>query len=76
MPLASSSLVQVTYIEEATFGVTPNVGNSKELRITGESLDYTISKESSAEINSSRTVSSMVYHGVCLWRTQHGNQLP
>ena len=60
MPLASSSLVQVTYIEEATFGVTPNVGNSKELRITGESLDYTISKESSAEINSSRTVSSMV----------------
>jgi hypothetical protein len=59
MPLASSSLVQVRYIAEATFGVIPGAGNPKNLRITGESLNYDISKESSKEINSTRTVSSV-----------------
>ena len=59
MPLASSSLVQVRYIPELTFGVIPVAGNPKNLRITGESLDFTISKEQSKEINSSRTISSV-----------------
>lgn len=57
--LASSSLVQVRYIAESTFGVIPVAGNPKELRITGESLDFTITKEQSKEINSTRTVSSV-----------------
>ncbi len=57
--LASSSLVQVRYIVEATFGVIPVTGNPKELRVTGESLDYTITKEASKEINSTRTISSV-----------------
>lgn len=57
---ASSSVEQLGYIEESTFGVTPSTGNYKKLRMTGESLDYVISKESSEEINNTRTVSSMI----------------
>ena len=60
MPLASSSSVTLYGIEESTFGVTPGTGNPFTLRVTGETLDYTISKESSKEINSSRTVASMI----------------
>jgi hypothetical protein len=57
--LASSSLVQVSYIPEVTFGVIPGAGNPKNLRITGESLSFDVTKESSKEINSTRTVSSV-----------------
>lgn len=60
MTFASSSVEQLGYIEEATFGVIPAAGNYKKLRMTGESLDYAISKESSEEINNTRTVSSMI----------------
>lgn len=60
MGFASSSVEQIGIIEEATFGVTPTTGNYKKLRMTGESLSYEITKESSAEINNSRTVSSMI----------------
>lgn len=60
MGFASSSVEQLGYIPEATFGVTPASGNYKKLRMTGESLDYTISKEASEEINNTRTVSSMI----------------
>lgn len=63
MPLGSSSLVNIAIIKETTFGVipasaTPNA--PKFLRVTGESLDYSINKEASEEINSTRTVSSMI----------------
>jgi hypothetical protein len=60
MPFASSSLAVVRAIKESTFGVTPVAGNSSALRITGESLDYAISKEASKEINGTRTISSKV----------------
>ena len=60
MGFASSSVEQLGYIQETTFGVTPTSGNYRKLRMTGESLDYQIGKEVSTEINSSRTVSSMV----------------
>lgn len=60
MTFASSSSVQVAYAKETTFGVIPTIGNNKLLRITGESLTYDISKQTSEEINSSRTVSSQI----------------
>ena len=60
MALASTSRVQVRYIKESQFGVIPVAGNPKELRVTGESLNYSLSKEISAEINASRASSSMV----------------
>lgn len=58
MTFASSSLVTLTMIEEATFGVTPASGNPITVRVTGETLDFAITKEMSKEINSSRTNSS------------------
>ena len=60
MALASTSLVNVRAILESTFGETPVAGNPTVLRITGESLSYDISKKTSDQINSTRTVSSMV----------------
>ena len=60
MPLASSSLVQVRYIKESVFGTTPVAGNPKNLRITGESLNFSLSKSSSDEINAYRAVTSMI----------------
>lgn len=60
MPFASTSGGQIAYIAESTFGVTPGVGTPKFLRITGETLDYAITKEQSAEINASRAASSVV----------------
>jgi hypothetical protein len=60
MPLASTSRVQVRYMPEATFGITPVAGNPKNLRITGESLNFDIAKTMSNEINAFRSVSSMV----------------
>lgn len=60
MPLASSSAVSVRAIKETNFGVIPVAGNPVDLRITGESLAYAITKQSSNQINMTRTVSSMV----------------
>ena len=60
MTLASTSRVSVSYIKEASFGVTPIVGNAKALRITGESLNFNLEKTSSEEINAYRAVTSMI----------------
>ena len=60
MALASTSRVQLSYIKEVTFGVTPIAGTVRKLRITGESLNFTINKETSSEINDSRSSSSMI----------------
>jgi hypothetical protein len=54
---ASSSRVQLRYIAEGTFGVTPNSGNCKELRMTGESLNTDRAKEESKEMRADRQVS-------------------
>jgi len=60
MALASSSLVNLRAIKEATFGVTPASGNPTVLRFTSESLSYDITKKSSDQITSKRTVSSAI----------------
>jgi hypothetical protein len=60
MPLASSSVEQVRFIVESTFGTIPGAGNPRNLRITGETLDFGVSKEASKEINATRTITSMV----------------
>lgn len=58
--LASTSRVQLHYIKETEFGVTPANGPASELRMTGESLVFNLTKESSAEINAYRGVASAV----------------
>src|SRR4030042_609970 len=60
MALASTSKVQLSYIEEAVPGTTPAVGNPSNLRMTGESLAYAIQTESSSEINATRQVTDAV----------------
>ena len=60
MALASTSRLQLSYIKEVTFGVTPVAGTVRKLRITGESLNFTVSKETSSEINDSRSSSSRI----------------
>lgn len=52
--LASTSRAQLRYRAETAFGVTPVSGNSKQLRMTGETLDFNLSKEKSKEIRSDR----------------------
>ncbi len=61
--LASTSRAQMRYIREATFGLTPGAGNGVNLRMTGETLDYTLSKETSKEIRSDRQLSGAVTVG-------------
>jgi hypothetical protein len=54
MALADTSRLQVRYIAETAFGVIPVVGNPSNLRVTGESLDFTIGGDSSKEIRADR----------------------
>lgn len=59
MTLASTSRVSLQYKPETSFGVTPAAGtNYYDLRVTGESLDFALTKTDSAEINSTRSISS------------------
>lgn len=60
MSFASSSLTQLSAIKEATWGVTPNSGNPRYRRFTGESLKFSLTKDTSKEINPSRQVSSLI----------------
>jgi Phage tail tube protein len=58
MPIATTSRAQLRYIPEATFGVTPVSGNAINLRMTGESLSFNLTKESDKEIRSDRQMTS------------------
>ena len=60
MTLASTSRVAITYAEELVFGDTPTTGDHKSLRYTGESLNFSLTKEVSEEINEYRGSSSMI----------------
>jgi hypothetical protein len=60
---ASSNLARLRLIPETTFGETPTVGNSKDIRFTGESLDYSITTETSKEIRSDRQIADLVQTG-------------
>lgn len=60
MSLASANLVQLRYIPEAEFGVTPNSGDGVNLRMTGESLSFDIQTTTSQELRSDRQVTDLV----------------
>lgn len=57
--LAASSQTQLRYIPETVEGTTPVTGNGVNLRMTGETLDFNITKDSSKEINSSRQIRAL-----------------
>lgn len=48
---ASADLVQLSAIKEVTFGVTPVAGNGFNLRMTGESLEYNLTKTADKEMS-------------------------
>lgn len=57
--LSSTSRVQLRYLAEVTYGTTPASAGTN-LRMTGESLNYDLSKEESKEIRSDRQVPGAV----------------
>lgn len=58
MTFASTNLVQLSYIAESTFGVTPGSGTPKNLRTTGETFDFNLTKESDKELNAAAELTS------------------
>jgi hypothetical protein len=47
------------YIPETVEGTTPTTGNGVNLRMTGETLDFNLTKDSSKEINQSRQIRAL-----------------
>lgn len=58
--IASSSRLVLRYAPEAQFGVKPTTGNHKRIPLTGESLNYDISKTQSEEIVPDRGIADMI----------------
>jgi hypothetical protein len=57
--LASANRVQLCYVPESSFGDVPVVGTPYNLRMTGESLNFDVSKENDKEINSAAQMTSV-----------------
>jgi hypothetical protein len=60
MALASSNRAQVRYLKESAFGVIDTVGTPKDLRVTGESLDFTFQTDTSKELRSDRQTTDVI----------------
>lgn len=60
--MSDSNRVQVSYKEETTWGTAPSTGFT-ELRITGESLAWSISNTKSSEIRSDRQITDLIQTG-------------
>lgn len=58
--MASSDLTVLSFIEEVTLGVTPATPALKQLRFTGESLNFNIENTQSSEITPTRTETDLV----------------
>ncbi len=63
MTFGSSNRVGLSYMPEATFGVTPVTGNGKNLRMQGETLDFALTKTGDKEIRSDRMETSSTTTG-------------
>lgn len=62
MPLATSNLVQLRYAPETTFGAIPSAGTAN-LRMTGESLAFALTSDTSKEIRPDRQITDLVLTG-------------
>jgi hypothetical protein len=61
--LASTSRAQMAFIPESAFGLTPGSGTPKDLRMTGESLDYGVTTKVSDEIRDDRQKTDLALVG-------------
>lgn len=57
--LASANRVQLCYVPESSFGDVPVVGTPYKLRMTGESLNFDLTKENDKEINDKAQMTSV-----------------
>lgn len=64
--MSDSNRVELTYIKETTWGVTPATAPPIEVRMTGESLSYDISNTISSEIRNDRQVTDLIQSGATL----------
>lgn len=60
---ASSNLARLRAIKETNFGETPSTGTSRDLRFTGESLNFAIQTDTSKEIRADRQIADLVQLG-------------
>jgi hypothetical protein len=60
MALATTAATAIRYIVESAFGQVPGTGNAQNLRFTGESLAFNITKSESNEIRSDRQITDLV----------------
>lgn len=56
---ASANRVQLCYVPETVFGTIPGTGNPSNLRMTGESLNFDLTKENDKEINATAQMNSV-----------------
>lgn len=64
--MSSSNRVRIAYIKEATYGVTPGVGNFKTARMTSESLSGTPETVESQQIRTDRMSSGQITTGLAV----------
>jgi hypothetical protein len=63
MPLPSADRVQLAYIPETNFGQVPVAGNGAYLRMTGETLNFDLTKENDKEMNATAELTSSTTTG-------------
>jgi len=78
MAIADTNRVKFRYLEEVTWGTTP-ASAMTEFRLTGESMNYTISNATSDEIRSDRQVTDLVQTSASVggdinWELSYGAQ--
>lgn len=63
MALSVSNRTKIAYILETLFGVIPGAGPNTALRFTGESINFSLKKDSSKEIRSDRQIADVMTLG-------------
>lgn len=61
--MTDSNLVQLAYVKETTWGVTPTTPQMQVLRYTGESINFEIQTTASAEIVTDRQTTDLILTG-------------
>jgi hypothetical protein len=61
--MSDANRVQISYIQETSWGTTPATSSPQELRWTGESLSFNISNETSKEVRTDCQISDLVQTG-------------
>lgn len=58
--MSNANRVQLAFIEEVTWGVTPSTPNFQKLRMTSDSLNHEVENITSAELRADRNISELI----------------